>query len=559
MSDPSALRRLRRLDAGMGIAAAVALAAVIGEYGFLPSPPAVDRLRGLALAGVATFALLQASKLLVVGRPLAYLRTHRLDFALLFVLVVQGLAFAALSEAPEALWLARQGRPSPLLPFYVAVLQGYVVAVILARSPLMHLALVRIRLRPAQLLVASFAIVVAAGTFLLALPGASRDGVSIGALDALFTATSAVCVTGLVVRDTAAQFSTFGIAVIATLIQVGGLGILTFTASFALAGGRTFAPGERERLARALDPEADGNLRGVLRRVLAGTLVTEAVGAAVLYAVWRDVFPDPFVRFGQAVFHAISAFCNAGFALFPDNASLTRFVADPFTCLAIGTLIVLGGLGFPVLAELAARGRPVTRHARWVVLATIALIAVGAFLLAIFEGYAPLAALFQSITLRTAGFNTVPLGALGLPAVALCVAWMLVGGSPAGTAGGFKTTTGIAAFAAIAGRPTLDRPTARRAARLIAVFLAAFVSFVVVVALAQGEVHRRLVFEVASALGTVGLTMDYTDELGSGARLLICLAMFVGRVGPFALAAAILPWREETLEAPPAEERVLLG
>jgi trk system potassium uptake protein TrkH len=136
---------------------------------------------------------------------------------------------------------------------------------------------------------------------------------------------------------------------------------------------------------------------------------------------------------------------------------------------------------------------------------------------------------------------------------------MLVGGSPAGTAGGFKTTTGIAAFAALAGRPGLDRPTARRAARLLAVFLAAFVSFVVVVALAQGELHRRLVFEVASALGTVGLTMDYTDELGAGARLLICLAMFVGRVGPFALAAAILPWSEERVEAPPPEERVLLG
>lgn len=559
MSHPASLRRLRRLDAGMGIAAAVALAAVIGEYGFLPSPAAVDRLRLAAFASIVAFGLLQAAKLFVVGNPLAYLRTHRLDFALLFVLAVQGVAFAGLADSPEARWLSAHGRPSPLLPFYVAVLQGYAVAVVLARSPLMHLALVRIRLRPAQLLVASFAIVVALGTFLLALPGASRDGASIGVLDALFTATSAVCVTGLVVLDTAAQFSTFGVAVIATLIQVGGLGILTFTATFALAGGRTFAPGERERLARALDPEADGDLRGVLRRVLAGTLVTEAIGAAVLYAAWRNVFPDPFVRFGQAVFHAISAFCNAGFALFPDNASLTRFVADPFTCLSIGSLIVLGGLGFPVLAELGARGRPVTRHARWVVVATLALIGSGALALALFEGYGPLAAAFQSIALRTAGFNTVPLGALGLPAVALCVAWMLVGGSPAGTAGGFKTTTGIAAFAALAGRPALDRATARRAARLLAVFLAAFVSFVVLVALAQGELHRRLVFEVASALGTVGLTMDYTDELGTGARLVICLAMFVGRVGPFALAAAILPWREDRTGPPPAEERVLLG
>jgi trk system potassium uptake protein TrkH len=375
----------------------------------------------------------------------------------------------------------------------------------------------------------------------------------------LFTATSAVCVTGLVVRDTWTQFSTFGLTVLASLIQIGGLGILTFTATFALVGGPSLSKRERARLARAVDPEKIGKLEALLGRVFVGTFVTEAVGAAALYAIWRDAFPDPFVRAGQAAFHAISAFCNAGFALFPDNASLTAFASDPWTCLAIGSLIVLGGLGFPVLAELAVRGRPVTRHARWVVLATATLIALGAVLLAAFEGYDLLSALFQSVTLRTAGFNTVPLGALGLPAVALCVAWMLVGGSPAGTAGGMKTTTLVAAFSALSGRPRLDRPTARRAARLAAVFLAAFVGFVVATAVAQGEFHRRLVFEVASALATVGLTMDYTTELGTAARLTICLAMFAGRVGPFALAAAILPWREERVEAPSAEERVLLG
>lgn len=560
MSDPSDLRRVRRLDVGMGLAASVALAAVIGEYGFLPSPGTIHVLRGTALAGVIAFALLQGAKLLVVRNPLAYLAAHRLDFALLFVLVVQGAAFAALADSPEARWLSRHDRATPLLPFYVAVLQGYVVAVILARSPLLHFALARVRLRPAQILVGSFAACIAVGASLLALPGASRDGASIGALDALFTATSAVCVTGLVVLDTATQFSTFGLAVIATLIQVGGLGILTFTATFALAGGGTLTAEQRRDLTRAMDPDAIGDLQSLLRRVLLATFLVEAAGAGALYLVWREVFPDPFVRAGQAAFHAVSAFCNAGFALFPDYASVTRFASDAGTCLTLGALIVLGGLGFPVLAELASRGRPVTRHARWVVAASAILIVTGALLLARLEGWSPLAAVFQSISLRTAGFNSVPLGALGLPTVVLCIVWMVVGGSPAGTAGGFKTTTGIAAFSALSGRPRLDRPTALRALRLCAVFLAAFAGFVVATALAQGGIDRRLVFEVASALGTAGLTMDYTDELGVAARLLICLAMFVGRVGPFALAAAILPWREAAeTSPPPQEERVLLG
>lgn len=548
-------------DRGMAAAALVGLAAVVAEYGALPPAGWIQPLRLTALAAVVAFALLQVIRLLTVEHPLAYLRAHRIDFVLLFVLVVQGLAFAGLADTPEARWLARHGAPSPLLPFYVAVVQVYVVAVVLARSPLLHAALVRIRLRPAQLLVASFAVLIALGTGLLAMPGASRDGVSIGLLDALFTSTSAACVTGLVVRDTGVQFSTFGLAVIAALIQVGGLGILTFTAAFALLDGRGLSRVEARRIARATDADADdvGELRHTLGRVVVGTLVVEAVGAAALYLAWREAFPDPLVRAGQAVFHAVSAFCNAGFALFPGNASLTRFAADPATALAVGGLVVLGGLGFPVLFELAGWGRPWSRHTRWVLASAAVLIAAGAVLLAVLEGMDPLAAAFQSVTLRTAGFNTVPLGALGLPAVAVCVAWMLVGGAPGGTAGGLKTTTALAALSVPLGRPRVDRGTAHRALRLAAAFLGAFVLLCGAVALAQGGLDRRVVFEVASALATVGLTMDYTPELGTASRLLVCVAMFAGRVGPFALAAAVLPWRERRVERPPEAERVLLG
>lgn len=564
MTESGQAGRLRRVDAAMAASAVTALAAIVAEYGFLPPERLLPALRFVALAGVVAFGALQVAKLALVERRIEYLRAHRLEFALLFVLAVQAAAFVGLVDSPEARWLERHGFSSPVVPFYVAVMQVYVLGVVLARSHLLHAALVRIRLRPVQILVASFAILVVVGAALLALPGASADGRSIGAVDALFTSTSAVCVTGLVVRDTGAQFSTFGLAVVLSLIQIGGLGILTFTATFALAGGAGLAGEEAATVTRAVDVEDVDGLRAMLRRVFVGTFVTEAAGALALHLAWRDALPDPLERAGYAAFHSISAFCNAGFALFRGNASLTSFADDPATNAIVAALIVLGGLGFPVLAEVAAKGlrlrrAPLTRHARWVLVASAALIALGALFLAALEGMSPIAALFQSVTLRTAGFNTVPLGGLALPATIACVVLMLVGGSPAGTAGGAKTTTVVAAFSALTGRPRIDSATARRALRLVVLFFGSFVVFTAAVALAQGSFGRALVFEVASALGTVGLSMDYTTTLGTASRLIVCLAMFAGRVGPFALAAAILPWREEPSPEVPAADRVLLG
>jgi trk system potassium uptake protein TrkH len=290
------------------------------------------------------------------------------------------------------------------------------------------------------------------------------------------------------------------------------------------------------------------------------------------------------------VFHAISAFCNAGFALFPDNASLTALVADLGTVLVIGGLIVAGGLGYGVLAEIGGRAatlwrrrphpgavgppgaqRAFSRHARWVLWSSGALIVAGALALWLLEsqrglvGLTPrgrwLAALFQSITLRTAGFNTVDLAAFGLPAVVLCIVWMLVGGSPGGTAGGVKTTPAAVGLATLVGRLRGEPRLRRRAARLSLLFVATYVVSCLLAAAAQGEWDRRLAFEVASALGTVGLSLGYTSELSTPAKLVIVLVMFAGRVGPFALAAALLRWQEQDVgrnEASP-ERRILVG
>jgi len=581
-------RALRLIDGAMAAAALAALALLVAEYGFLPGRATVS---GLHLAGVlcaAIFGALQAAKLLVVREPRAYLRTHRLDFSLLAVLMAQAVIHLQLRGTGEFRYLAARGLASPLPAFYVAVLQVYLLLIVVLRSSRFHALLVRMRLRPVQMLAASFAGLVAAGSALLALPGAAADGRSIGLLDALFTATSAVCVTGLVVVDTGTAFSGFGHAVLGLLIQAGGLGILTLTASVALFGGYGLGRAEREALVQALQMDDPGVLRRDFGRILASTFAIEAAGAAALWLAWRGALPDPWERAAWAAFHSVSAFCNAGFALFAGNASLTAFRGDAATCLVIAGLIVLGGLGFPVLAEMAGRaargvarlrsaaararraGAPaarLSRHARWVLVVTALLLAGGALGFAALEdrgalgGLPPfesaLAAFFQSATLRTAGFNTIALGGLGLPAVWLCVVLMLVGGSPASTAGGMKTTTAAAIVAGLARRRRVDAGTWRRALRLGGIFLLAYGGFALALALAQGAWDRRVAFEAASALATVGLSMDYTPLVQPAGKLVLCAAMFAGRVGPFAVAAALLPIRDQ--DAPRGVGAILLG
>ena len=381
------------------------------------------------------------------------------------------------------------------MAFYIATLQVYLLLIVILRSSLVFRVLVWLRLRPAQLLCVSFLVLIAVGTLLLMLPGASRAGARLPLVDALFTSTSAVCVTGLVVRDTGAQFTPLGLTVVLGLIQVGGLGILTITASFALFSGRRLSRTEEEALARTFEVESAAKMRRAIGRVVLTTLALETVGATLLYRLWTQAIDDAAQRWAWAVFHSISAFCNAGFALFPDNASLTAFGEDCGIVLVVGGLIVAGGLGYGVVAEMGGRAaalsrrpphcgavtahgarRGFSRHARWVLWSSSALIVAGALALWLLEaqrglvGLSPrgrwLAALFQSITLRTAGFNTVDLAAFGLPAVVVCIVWMLVGGSPGGTAGGVKTTTAAVGLAAVAGRlprraqaPPPRRPT----------------------------------------------------------------------------------------------------
>jgi trk system potassium uptake protein TrkH len=419
-----------------------------------------------------------------------------------------------------------------------------------------------------QLLVGSFLLLMLLGTLGLRLLPGLYTGERLGWLDSLFTATSAVCVTGLIVVDTATYFTPAGQAFILLLIQLGGLGIIAFTSLVIVALGRRMSL-RSETLSGAsasVAPEVDP--RELAYAVVRFTLVIEAAGAALLYLLWIPRLGPSGAAF-PAVFHAISAFCNAGFSTFSD--SLMGFQQAPLTLLVISALIVAGGLGFLTLEELsldrqARRERRrfrVSLHSRIVLWTTGILLAGGWIVFTALEwngtfGHLPAWArvvngLFMSVTARTAGFNTVDYGQAAASAVFVTILLMAIGGSPGSTAGGMKTTTfallGLLAFSRLRGREmtslfgrTVPEETIQRAVGLFVIvfgFITTGILAFVMLQDARGDRFLDWMFEAASAFNTVGLSTGVTGEMSPGSRVVAILLMYVGRVGPLAFAAAI--------------------
>ncbi|MCC7180583.1 MAG: hypothetical protein IT177_19545 [Acidobacteria bacterium] len=421
----------------------------------------------------------------------------------------------------------------------------------------------------------SIAGLILAGAALLWLPVSTAPGRSTSFLDALFTATSAVCVTGLIVQDTPQHFSWFGHAVILLLIQAGGLGYMTISTVLAAALGRSVTLQERLSLQEGLNVQGlDGLLRFALT-VLKLTLFFELAGAAVLAARWwGEMGAGPAAWYG--LFHAVSAFNNAGFALWSDN--LMRFRGDVTVNLVVTALIIAGGLGFFVITELLQRNRRVrlSVHTRLVLLATTVLLVLGTVAIYAFETGNPrtlaglprheqwLAAWFQSVTPRTAGFNTIDYGAMTAPALFLTMALMFIGASPGSTGGGVKTTTFsitvAALWATVRGDDEPHVFRRRLGPDLVArAFFVTLIAFLVLNAVAgviliteQRDLLRTL-FEATSAFGTVGLSMGESGAPVSLSafftpigKLMMILMMFVGRLGPLTLAFALA--RRATLQ-----------
>ena len=431
------------------------------------------------------------------------------------------------------------------------------------------------RLTTAQIIILGFSGVILLGTLLLMLPFSSREGSITPFGDALFTATSAVCVTGLVVHDTATYWSAFGQGVILFLIQIGGMGVITVAASFAILSGKKISLMQRGAMQEALSAPSLGGIVRLTGFVVKTTLLLELLGAAAMAPVFCRDFG---IRgLWMALFHSISAFCNAGFDLMGQSApfsSLTDFASDPVVNVTIMALIVIGGIGFMTWDDVKTNRLHLRRYrmqSKVVLSATAVLIILPAiyFFFLEFDG-APMRervwlALFQSVTPRTAGFNTADLTALSEDGLALTILLMLVGGSPGSTAGGMKTTTMallLANAAAVFRRREhahffgrrVDGEAVRSAATVAVLYLLLFLGGGLVMSRVEGLPLLTCLFETASAVGTVGLTLGITPSLGGVSRAILIGLMYVGRVGGLTLVFSALAGRQGDTARLPREK-----
>jgi trk system potassium uptake protein TrkH len=437
-----------------------------------------------------------------------------------------------------------------------------------------------VNLTPPKVLALGFAGVILTGALLLTLPLASTYGESTDFLTALFTATSAVCVTGLVVVDTGTHFSPLGQFIILALIQVGGLGFMSMATLFFLLMGRRIGLSNRILIREAFNQiDAAGVVR-LVRSVFIFTALTEGGFALVLAWRWAQEL-DLSRALWLGVFHSVSAFNNAGFDLFGGFRSLTGYVEDPVVVLAISSLIVLGGIGFSVVVNVwESRVRHLTTHARLVLRMTGILIAGGTLLILLLEGSnllasftwpgKILAAYFQAVTPRTAGFNTLDIAGLRSATQFFLVVLMFIGASPGSTGGGIKTTTiGLLAMAVWSqGRGQEDVVLLGRRIPVEQVNRALAVTFVsgglvvfvtLLLCLTEGAEFLTVLFETVSAFGTVGLSMGITPKLSTLGRLLVIFTMYAGRVGPLTLVFALAQSRRPQNGVKHVEDRVLIG
>lgn len=443
----------------------------------------------------------------------------------------------------------------------------------------------KIRVNSIQIIALGFAGTILAGALLLSLPAANRQGVALAFTDALFTSTSATCVTGLVVYDTYVQFTLFGQIIILCLIQIGGLGFMTIATLFFMMIRRKIGLAERGLLMETINAFQIGGVVRLIRRVLIGTAIFEGLGA-ILLAV--RFCPQMGIATGMyyAIFHSVSAFCNAGFDLmgrFAPYISLIPYQSDALVNLVVMALIIIGGLGFVVWNDIAEHKWRYGRyqlHTKIVLLATSLLVVAGTALFYIMEkdntlaGMAPggklLASLFQSVTPRTAGFNTVDMSALTEGGTALTMLLMLIGASPGSTGGGIKTTTiAVILLATISYiRNTddinifhrrLENGVLKRAYCSTTIYIALSVIGIFLIITTQGLPVKDVAFETLSAIGTVGLSTGITRELNTFSRIIVILLMYSGRVGSLTLATAILERMSKKTNFRNPEEKIIIG
>lgn len=427
-----------------------------------------------------------------------------------------------------------------------------------------------------QIIIGGFIAVILIGALLLMLPVSSKAGIITPFNEALFTSTSAVCVTGLVVQDTATYWSWFGQGIILVLIQIGGLGVITIAVSFALLSGRKISLMQRSVMQEAISAPKVGGIVRLTGFVLKGTFLVEFTASIIMMPVFVKDFGAKGIW--MAIFHSISAFCNAGFDLMGTEnakyASLTSYISHPLINITIMLLIIIGGIGFLTWEDILKNKYRIKNYRMQtkVILTTSLLLILFPAFFFFFRDFADMpmqerifSSLFQAVTPRTAGFNTADLTMMTKDGLGIVIVLMLVGGSPGSTAGGMKTTTlavlianTLACFrrkvdAQMFGR-RIETSTIKNAATIFMMYIVLFFGGAIVISTVEDLSFSTCLFETASAIGTVGLTLGITPELGVISQTILMILMFLGRVGGLTLIYAALSGSGKKISKLPQEK-----
>mgnify|MGYP002570361499 FL=1 len=436
------------------------------------------------------------------------------------------------------------------------------------------------RLSSSQIIILGFAGAIFFGSILLTLPFSTRDGHGALFSDALFTATSAVCVTGLVVQDTATYWSTFGQAVIIALIQIGGMGVVTVAIAISSFSGKQISLKQRSTMQEAISAHKVGGIVRLTGFIIKMTIIFELLGAVIMAPTFCKEF-GVLKGIWYAVFHSISAFCNAGFDLMGAKtpySSLTYFVDNPVINFVIMSLIIIGGIGFITWDDIKVNKHHVRKYrmqSKVILITTVLLISLPTLYFFLFEfGDKPMgeriwSSLFQSVTPRTAGFNTADLTQISETGTAITIMLMLIGGSPGSTAGGMKTTTLAVLFStAISvfrrrehthffGRRVND-DTIRNAATILMMYVILFLTGGFLISHIESLPLLTCLYETASAIGTVGLTLGITPNLGIASQIILIVLMYIGRVGGLTLIFSALSGNQGNTARLP-QEKITVG
>jgi len=549
------------------IASILGLTAIILEYGFNISEQNTNILHIVSLSVIIIFFVYQSVNFFYSSNKKDYLKTHKVEVFLfstiLLEIILSLFNYSLIAQIGDFLSL------KDVAFLYIVFAQLFIVLGFILGGLRFNQNILQLKIQPSRLFILSFLVTILVGSLLLMLPAATVYE-NISFIDAFFTSTSAVCVTGLITQDTATYFTTFGQVVIMLLFQIGGLGLMTFTTFFALFLSGGLGIKERILLHDILDEDNIGQITKVLSFLTISTFLLEAIGAAILFLSIHTQVPNLSNAIFISVFHSISAFCNAGFSIFSLNLMDGLVIGNHVFTLTIAFLIILGGLGFPTILALWTRffrkrtnsfRKKSSIQTKMVIFSTLGLLVFGTIWMYTFElnntmnnlGFFEKlsASFFQSVTTRTAGFNTLDFAQMGIPTILMVLFLMFVGASPGGTGGGIRTTTfAIMYFGTISilknqkdahfGNRTIPKEIIVKAFIKTFFSIAIISAGIIMLTITEDKDLLDIMFESFSAFGTVGLSRGITGDLTVYGKLIISLLMFIGRVGPLAFIYSIL-------------------